>query len=207
MLFKIIHMSLHLYINKALHLFELMRVRTKRRVVYLTFDDGPDDGITEFVLNELKKYNAKATFFCVGACAEKHPYLLKRILDEGHVIGNHTYSHSHGFQVDSRDYIKDVELANNFLKTRLFRPPFGALKFGQFIRLFLKYRIVYWSLISGDSDLDDFEYKKSMKRLKKTKKGDIVLFHFCKLHQDETSALLPRYLQWLEENSFVSCAL
>ena len=184
-----------------------MRVRTKKKVVYLTFDDGPDEGITEFVLNELKKYNAKATFFCMGACAEKYPDLLNRILDEGHTIGNHTYSHTHGFQVKTREYIENVDLANRILKARLFRPPFGALKCGQFVHLFFKYRIVYWSLISGDSNLENFDYQKSMERLKKTKVGDIVLFHFCKLHQNETSVLLPSYLQWLKDNGFVSCAL
>ena len=86
-----------LFINRFLHLFEIRRIKTKEKLIYLTFDDGPEPDITEFVLNELQKYGAKATFFCCGDNAEKYPELLGRIRNEGHSIGNHTYSHINSF--------------------------------------------------------------------------------------------------------------
>lgn len=195
------------YINKFLHLFELRRVRTFSKVVYLTFDDGPDEGITEYVLDLLNYYNFKATFFCCGKNAERNPYLIERIRHEGHTIANHTYSHLNGFVENCDYYIEDVEKAAEILKTNMFRPPFGSLKLSIFIKLFFKYRMVYWSLVSGDSDLADFNLQDSKRSLCNTKKGEIILFHFCKEHENETRQLLPWYLDWLYKRGITSKAL
>ena len=91
--------------------------------VYLTFDDGPTPGVTEMILEQLAKYGAKATFFCLGKNAEMHPELFQRIVAEGHRIGNHTYSHQKGWRMSLEGYLEDVEFANNLLHTDLFRPP------------------------------------------------------------------------------------
>lgn len=200
-------MSIKLLINKILHLFEIRRIKTKDNTVYLTFDDGPDKDITEFVLDQLNEYGFKATFFCKGENVAKNPQLVEKIKVEGHSLANHTYSHLHGFYTDVDEYIQDVNRATNLLNTNLFRPPFGALKLSQFIKLARNYKVVYWSVLSGDSDLERFDINKSMERLVKTQKGDVILFHFCSLHERETQVLLPKYLNWLKENKYISKAL
>ena len=191
--------------NKFSHLFELRRKNVSDKEVFLTFDDGPEEGITDYVLDELRKYNAKATFFCKGMNAELHPELLERIKSEGHSIGNHTYSHLHGFRTSKHTYIHDVERANSVLRTHLFRPPWGALTLGQFLKSVFKYRIVYWSLDSKDFSHKELYFDKELQRLQSnTKSGDVVLFHFCKEHEHNTRKLLPRYLKWLYDNGYTS---
>lgn len=189
-------------INKLLRFFELKSVLTNERVVYLTFDDGPEPDITEFVLDELNKYDFKATFFCRGDNAEKYPRLLAMINSGGHAIGNHTYSHLHAYRVPTKAYIDEVYKADSLLHTQLFRPPHGCLT----IRTWCKLRnrtIVFWSLNSGDSAMEKFNYDQSINSLKSaTKAGDIVLFHFCHKHEKETRLLLPAYIKWLVENGY-----
>lgn len=195
--------KLDLIINKILHLFELRKIKTKEKTIFLTFDDGPEPGITEFVLDELRKYNAKATFFCRGDNAEKYPNLLESIKVDGHSLGNHTYSHLNSFQTSTNDYISNVEKANIIIKSELFRPPWGCISLPTYLKLIKKYRIIYWSLSSGDTDLDKFNEVKSLNNLKfKTSKGKIILFHFCTRHEKETRKLLPKYLDWLYEQGY-----
>ena len=190
-------------VNKLLKHFEEKTIPSENDVVYLTFDDGPEPGITEFVLEELAKYNFKATFFCRGDNAEKYPELLERIREQGHAVANHTYSHIDVYDVSSKDYLDDVERANTILKTSLFRPPHGTLNLVTWMRLRKKYRIFFWSLGSGDAELDKFDYQRSIGILKSnTKRGDIVLFHFCHRHERETTKVLPDYLMWLSENGY-----
>ena len=192
-------------INKVLHLFELRKGRNTSKTIYLTFDDGPESGVTEFVLDELAKFNFKATFFCRGDNAERHPLLIKKIIEQGHEIGNHTYSHINSFTTEDIVYISDVQRADTILQTRLFRPPWGCLTLNAFLSLRKKYRIVYWSLISGDSELNNFNKAHFLKLLTdKTKPGDIILFHFCKKHERETREILPDYLLWLSINNYHS---
>ena len=187
-----------LFINRFLHLFEIRRIKTKEELIYLTFDDGPEPDITEFVLNELQKHGAKATFFCCGDNAEKYPELLRQIRSEGHSIGNHTYSHINSFDTPTSAYVADVKRADAVLKTHLFRPPWGSITLSAFLRLVGTHRIVYWSLMSGDTALEKFDKQKAMNKLKDaTHPGDVVLFHFCKRHERETRLLLPEYLDWL----------
>lgn len=191
------------YINKFLHIFEIMKVKTSSKVVYLTFDDGPEGEITNFVLDELKKYNAKGTFFCRGDNAEKNRSQLDRIIIEGHTIGNHSYSHLNSFNTPTKTYIENIKKADNLLKTNLFRPPWGSLTISAFFSLYNRYKIVYWSLTSGDSQLKRFDLDKNLSNLKhKTSKGDIILFHSCKIHERETKLILPLYLQWLYSEGY-----
>lgn len=194
----------YLLINKLLHLFEVMRVPEREKNVYLTFDDGPEEEITDYVLDVLSKYNFKATFFCKGCNIDKYSNILLRINKEGHAVGNHTYSHLNGFDTTTKDYLSDVEKADAILQSKLFRPPFGVLRLSQFLFLkYNKYHIVHWSLDSGDSLLDAFDLTSCLKRIKnKTRKGDVVLFHCCKRHEKETKALLPLYLEWLADNGY-----
>lgn len=192
-------------INRLLKYFQVSHIPTKEKVVYLTFDDGPEPGICEFVLDELRKYDFKATFFCRGDNADHYPELLSRIINEGHSIGNHTYSHLHAYSTSSKHYLEDIERAKQVLHSTLLRPPFGSLTLTTWLSLRSIYRIIYWSLGSGDSNLDNFDFEYSYKNLiHNTTSGDIVLFHFCKLHEKETRIILPAYCKWLKENKFVS---
>jgi len=197
--------TIQIYINRLLHLFEVRRVNKKGKTVFLTFDDGPEPQITEFILTELAKYGAKATFFCRGDNAEKYPLLLNQIVDEGHQIGNHTYNHINSFFSNTGDYIRNVRKADSVLNTNLFRPPWGSLSFSAFCKLTKKYKIVYWSLSSGDSELDKFSKEISLRILKnKTRPGDVILFHCCQRHMNETIQVLPEYLRWLSINGYNS---
>lgn len=194
-------------INNCLKKFELKTIHTKGKEVYLTYDDGPEPGITEFVLNELSKYGFKATFFCRGDNAERHPDLLKRLREEGHAIGNHTYSHLHAYETLAKTYMEDVKHADEILHTNLFRPPHGSLTLKTWYLLRGR-KIVYWALNSGDSEREKFNFGHAINKLKtNTHSGDVVLFHFCHRHENETKQILPAYLKWLSDNGYEGKAL
>lgn len=201
--------SLRFHTIRLLSLRKLKDNRSfNKGAVYLTFDDGPEPGITEFILDELKKYNAKATFFCKGENCIKYPELYKRIIEEGHTVANHTFSHINGWDTPHKDYIKDVEKCELSTKSHLFRPPWGKLTFKQYWRLSKKYRIVLWDIASGDTGLAHFNLEESLQSLKmNTSKGKIVLFHFCKRHENETKQILPLYLQFLNEINLTTATL
>lgn len=195
-------------INRILKFFQTANIPSKGKVVYLTFDDGPEPDITEFVLKGLEEHGFKATFFCRGDNAEKYPELLSMIRKQGHTVANHTYSHLHAYDVAADTYISDVEKADALLHTPLFRPPKGNLTLKTFLGLRKKFRIVYWALNSEDSARDNFEYGHSYRKLiSDTKPGDVILFHFCHRHEKETRKILPDYLDWLQSQGYRSIAL
>ena len=190
-------------INKILHYFEVKTLSDVSKTVYLTFDDGPQPGITEFVLDELEKYGFKGTFFCRGDNAVSNPELLKALRDKGHSIGNHTYNHILSYKTKAKEYVEDVEYANSVLSTMLFRPPYGSLTLSAWLKLHKNYRIVFWALNSEDSNLDKFDLQHAITNLKQnTKSGDVVLFHFCHRHEKETRQILPVYLKWLHDQGY-----
>jgi peptidoglycan/xylan/chitin deacetylase (PgdA/CDA1 family) len=148
--------------------------------IYLTFDDGPIPIVTPFVLNILKRYNAKATFFCIGDNISKYPDLFADVKKDGHAIGNHTYNHLKGWDTDNNTYLDNFLEADKFIGTNLFRPPYGRIKRAQ-VKLLKQTRpdlkIVMWNILSGDFDMS-LEPQECLKNvLKHTKQGDIVLFH------------------------------
>jgi peptidoglycan/xylan/chitin deacetylase (PgdA/CDA1 family) len=118
--------------------------------VYLTFDDGPTEHITPWVLDLLKEHNAKATFFCLGKKVEMHPDIFQRIIDEGHAVGNHSYSHLKGWETRTGQYVQDVDLAADLIPGNLFRPPYGRIKNSQFRVLSERYRVILWDVLSMD---------------------------------------------------------
>lgn len=195
-------------VNKILRHSMINSIPMLDKCLFLTFDDGPEFGITEFVLDELKRYGFKATFFCRGDNAQNNYELLERIRKEGHAVANHTYTHIHSYEISGGAYEKDVRKCDSILQTNLFRPTHGSLTLSAWLRLRKDYKIFFWSLNSGDSDMEHYDYERSISMLKaKTKPGDIVLFHFCHRHEKETRELLPIYLKWLFENGYKSNAL
>ena len=190
---------------RLIRYLSIKSIPKKEHVIYLTFDDGPETGITEFVLEELKKYGFKATFFCRGDNAAIYPELVSAIRKEGHTVANHTYSHLCSFSCEKNTYLKDVEHASSILKTSLFRPPHGTLPIPLYWKIKKEYSIILWTINSGDYLQDSFELVKCLNNLKKrTKQGDVVLFHFCQKHERETRSILPLYLRWLFENNYKS---
>ena len=126
--------------------------KSDEKVVYLTFDDGPTPEITSWVLDELKKYNAKATFFCIGKNVEQHPDLFNHILAQEHAIGNHTYNHLNGWETKSFPYLKDVVKCSKVFQSTLFRPPYGKLTRFQAKAILSDYTIIMWDVLSADFD-------------------------------------------------------
>lgn len=163
--------------------------------VFLTFDDGPVTGITEWVLDELKKYQIKASFFCVGENILKYPEVFSRILQEEHTVGNHSFNHVKGFKTKAADYLKNIDECEKLTRSKLFRPPYGQLKPGQYKKLLVSgYKIVMWDVIS-------YDYAKITPKvcLKKVtdnvKNGSIVLFHDNPKAEKNLKYALPKTIE------------
>ena len=155
----------------------LFRIRTTEKVLYLTFDDGPDPVSTPHLLDILEAHNIKALFFCNGRAAEKFPNLIKQICNRGHLIGNHGYNHYDGWKTDSNKYINDIVRASDFTSDKIFRPPYGRLLAEQKRRLLKSYKLVYWDLMPYDFD-KSFGSGKSLRILKnRIRPGSIIVLH------------------------------
>ncbi|MCC5921766.1 MAG: polysaccharide deacetylase family protein [Cyclobacteriaceae bacterium] len=179
-----------------------------QKTVHLTFDDGPVPFWTPLVLSLLEEHNFKATFFCVGDNIRKHPQLFKDILARGHAVGNHTYHHLRADQHHSADYLKDVlawdeEVSKHQVQTSLFRPPHGRLSAGLSQQLNDK-KIVMWSLLSGDFDTNIDCEQRLEAICKKTRAGDIIVFHDSEKAGPQLKVILPDYLKYLSDNGFHS---
>ena len=113
------------------------RFLTKKKEIFLTFDDGPTQEITDWTLDLLKMYNAKATFFCIGKNVVEEPTIYSRILKEKHQIGNHTHNHKNGFKTGLKTYINNILEAETHLEnpSKLFRPPYGRIKKKQALKI------------------------------------------------------------------------
>ena len=155
----------------------IFRIKTDEKIICLTFDDGPDPASTPVLLEILGRHNIKALFFCTGRNAENHPSLMARILSEGHLTGNHTWSHLNGWTTSVKNYMEDAEKASAVSSDKWFRPPFGRLRYFQYYRLKKKYRILFWDIMPYDFDAS-FAPEDSLKvLLKKIRPGSIVVLH------------------------------
>jgi peptidoglycan-N-acetylglucosamine deacetylase len=155
----------------------IFRIRTDEKIICLTFDDGPDPSSTPVLLEVLDRHKIKALFFCSGRKAENNPFLVERILREGHITGNHGYSHLSGWKNSVKKYIEDVDLASALTSDKWFRPPFGHLRLFQYYRLKKKYRIFFWDIMPYDFD-DSFGHKDSLRvLLDKIRPGSIIILH------------------------------
>ncbi len=165
------------------------------KTIYLTFDDGPVPELSEWVLDELVKYKAAATFFCVGANIEKYPRIFERIKSEGHRVANHTMYHKRGFRVGVDEYIEEVNTCKKLIGNNLFRPPYGQMKPGQYKGLIeLGYNIILWDVISYD--FEKISKKKcAMNVIRNTQNGSIVLFHDNLKAEKNLKYALPLFLR------------
>ncbi len=177
--------------------------KSEKNEIFLTFDDGPIPHVTEWVLETLERFQAKATFFCVGDNIQKHPGIFQKILDQGHSIGNHTYHHLKGWKTPNPVYFENIQkweetvAEHDFVLNNkpLFRPPYGQISPAQANYLKLKYEIVMWSIITGDFDRTLNQENCLIKSLKMTEAGTVIVFHDSLKSEANLKAILPRYLE------------
>lgn len=175
-----------------------------KKTVYLTFDDGPIPEITPWVLDILSKYNIKATFFCVGDNVRKYPEIYRRILEEGHVTGNHTFNHLQGWLSFATDFLMNTKKASQYIQSNLFRPPHGHMIFPQ--PLLLKkagYKIVMWDVVTRDynAKLTPEQVLENVKKY--TRDGSIIVFHDSLRAEKNMKYALPRAIEWLLSEGYV----
>lgn len=187
----------------------LWNIPNKQKAIYLTFDDGPTPKITNWVLDQLAQYKAKATFFCIGKNAEAHPNLCREIKAQGHQIGNHTQNHLNGWITSASDYLADFEDCKQTLQNtlneevKLFRPPYGKMGWRAFWKIKKQgYTIVMWDVLSADFDSEISAEQCLANVLNNIESGSIVVFHDSQKCFTKLRKVLPKTLAFLHENNF-----
>ena len=171
--------------------------------IWLTFDDGPHQESTPFILNVLKEEQVKATFFLVGEQMEKHPELLNQIISEGHIVANHSYSHKNGWLSNNSTYFNDIEKCQKLIpENKLFRPPYGKISPLQISHLKKNYKIILWDVLSWDFSLYNTPKKVKESVLKNTVSGSIILFHNNKKSFKNLQPILKETIQELKQKGF-----
>ena len=178
-------------------------ISTKEKELYLTFDDGPHETATPFILDQLKLYNAKASFFCLGKNVKAHPTIYERILDEGHAVGNHTFNHLNGWKTNNKKYVHDITEAAKYIDSKLFRPPYGRISpFISKLLRSMKYKIIMWDILSGDFDTMLSPQKCAEHVVLHSKPGSIIVFHDSTKAWERMQYALPKCLQHFSEKGF-----
>lgn len=175
------------------------------KVVYLTFDDGPVPVVTEFVLNTLKNFNCKATFFCIGDNITKNPGIFNRLIAEGHAVGNHTFNHLRGWATEDARYIDNFRKCQELTRSALFRPPYGRIKKSQITQLRQLHpglQIIMWDVLSGDFDLDLSPEKCYQNVIRNTRNGSLIVFHDSLKAFDRLQYALPAALTDLQNRGY-----
>ena len=181
------------------------QISSGEKNIYLTFDDGPHEEATPFVLNELKKYNAKATFFCIGKNVKENFEIYKQIISEGHKPANHTYNHINGWKTSDREYLEDVRLAANIIDSNLFRPPYGRITTFQIKALKgekLNLKTIMWTVLSGDFDEKVTPENCYLNVIKNTTPGSIIVFHDSLKALPRLQHTLPLILEYFSAKGF-----
>lgn len=179
----------------------------KGKEVHLTFDDGPIPEVTPWVLDLLKEYNQKATFFCVGDNVGKYPEIFRRIVEEGHGTGNHTFHHLNGWNTGSHDYLTDVGKAAAIIPSGLFRPPYGKMKLRQYFLIRKAYKIVLWTYLSGDYD-KNFDVFRCLEEIKTcSKDGAVLVFHDNVKTRQNLKKILPDVLEFYKNENIRSTCI
>jgi peptidoglycan/xylan/chitin deacetylase (PgdA/CDA1 family) len=198
------------YLLKKLFPSAIWRMDANQNKIYLTFDDGPVPEVTNWVLDVLKEHNIKATFFCVGENAQKHPDLFQRIIDEKHIVGNHTYHHLNGWKTHTKNYLENVELFNQTITSgrlksnvvKFFRPPYGRIKKSQILNLKSDYSIIMWDVLSGDFDTTISPEQCLLNVTSHTRNGSIIVFHDSYKAKNNLTYALPRFIEFAKIKGF-----
>ena len=199
------------WLKKIYPSYEWSRPATDK-TVYLTFDDGPHPEATPFVLRQLREHEALATFFCIGKNIEAHPGLYQQIQQEGHRVGNHTYSHLNAWKTNNKEYLTDVARASDLIDSDLFRPPYGRIT--PFIAKKLppvmkgqQPRVIMWDVLSADFDTGITPQRCLENVIWNIQPGSIITFHDSAKAFPRLEYALPRTLIYLREQGFISRSL
>ncbi|KDN56806.1 polysaccharide deacetylase family protein [Flavobacterium seoulense] len=212
------------YLIKKLFPKYVWDIPNNEKKIYLTFDDGPTPKITTWVLDQLGQYNAKATFFCIGKNITAHPEIFNKIIEKGHAIGNHTHNHLNGWKTIGEDYLENISFCENainnlhtipkgelakqskicYLKSKIFRPPYGKIKAAQARQLRKKgYIIIMWDVLSADFDQNITKEECLNNVISNTQSGSIIVFHDSIKAFKNLEYALPKTLEHLSKNNFV----
>ena len=178
------------------------RMSPKEHAVYLTFDDGPIPESTPFILQTLRDYGIKATFFMVGDNVRKYPQLFEQIVADGHQIGNHTMNHISGFRHWTTTYIINTFQANELLHAHLFRPPHGWMRHSPYYWLKKYYRVIMWDVVTRDysNRLTSDDVVNNVKTY--ARNGSIITFHDSLKSIEKLRTALPQSIEWLKEQGY-----
>ncbi len=179
----------------------------EHKKVFLSFDDGPTPDVTPWVLNCLKQYNAKATFFCLGRNVDHNPEIYRQILNEGHSVGNHTYSHLKGYGTRNQQYFDDIELAGNLIESELFRPPYGRILGSQISEILKNYRIIMWDVLSYDYNRRVSGDVIVRNVTNNVRSGSIIVFHDSAKARKNLYHALPKVLEFLNIEGYEMLAI
>ena len=180
---------------------------TAEKCVYLTFDDGPTKEYTLWILEELEKYNAKATFFCIGNNVENYPKEFEEIIQQGHSVGNHTYNHMNGWNNSLLSYMRDVRKCETVFNSTLFRPPHGRMSNKQRAVLSKEFKVIMWDVLSGDFDTSLSGEECADAVIDHTTNGSIIVFHDSKKAAERLKNALPIVLETLTAQGYTFKAI
>ena len=196
-------------IIKTLFFNQVWTIPNNEKKIYLSFDDGPIPEVTPWVLNVLKQYNVKATFFCIGDNVRKYPEVFKQIISEGHQIANHSFNHLNGWQTNSGKYIENVLEAENEISKhtnsslKLFRPPYGKIKPNQSYKLRkLGFKIIMWDILSKDYDVNLLPENCELNVIQNVSSGSVIIFHDSKKASKNLSDSLPSVIEKLQKAGY-----
>lgn len=170
--------------------------------IFLTFDDGPIPGVTEWVLDTLKSYNIKASFFCVGENVKKYPQIFERIIFEGHSVGCHTHNHVNAWKTKRSEYLNNIKQSEEFICSNLFRPPYGKIRKKLIKKLTESYNIIMWDVLSKDYDINTSPEACYENVISHAKNGSIVVFHDSVKSEQNLKYALPRSIEYLLSNDY-----
>jgi len=195
------------WLIRTIYSFYTWRIATSEKNLFLSFDDGPHPEATVFVLNELKKYEALATFFCIGKNVLAYPDIYKRILDEGHSVGNHTQNHLNGWKTPNDIYMKDIAEAANHIDSNLFRPPYGRISLFQAKNLRAamkgrKVKVIMWDVLSADFDSGITNEDCLQNVVFHSRPGSIIVMHDSEKCFEKLKYCLPRILHHFTEKGY-----
>lgn len=171
------------------------RIPTQEKKIFLTFDDGPIPEVTPWVMHQLKAYDAKATFFCVGENVQRNPGIFLKLRKGGHTVASHTNNHLSGWSTDNIPYFHNVRRGATLVKSPIFRPPYGRIRPSQIPFLMRHYHIIMWDVLSGDFDPKISVQQCMANVVDNTEPGSIVVFHDSLKAKDKLEFVLPRILE------------
>lgn len=195
---------------RALYPSLVWRMPVEGKKIYLTFDDGPHEKATPFVLDQLQQYQAKASFFCIGKNVAAYLEIFSRILAEGHTVGNHTYHHVNGWKVPDEKYLEEIQAAGDYIHSPLFRPPYGRITRSQQRKLVKNnphHQTIMWDVLSADFDTHLTGEACLGYVLYHTRPGSIIVFHDSTKAWERMQYALPRVLAHFSREGYTFSAI